>query len=181
MSLALQIMVPVMGSLVLLSYAWGLTRPDIPSSVLWGPLTPRVRRYWNVCALLTVLSYLYLWWLWAFDSPLDRDSDTALVCIQLFFLSSAATWMLWTICYIRGQSDRLLVTLNLWSTALASVGLLVMACRPQPATGWKQALAILSGIVLVIQHVLWDAIVWNSGFTLHATDDDDNNLKLFEP
>jgi hypothetical protein len=176
MSLALQIMIPVMGTLVLSSYAWGLTRKDIPPGLLWGPLTNGARRCWGICASLTVISYLYLWWLWAFDSPLSRDRDTALVCVQIVFLSSAATWMLWTISYIRGRADRVLVTLNLWTTALASVGILLIACLPQEPFEWKQALAIISGIVLVIQHVLWDAIVWNRGFTVQDSRSDNDEL-----
>lgn len=171
---ALQILVPVGGVCVLSSYAWGLTRPDVSRTQLWGTLQGRLQNFWTLCAFGTVLSYLFLWWLWAFDTPLqDTYESIALLVCQSLFLFSASLWMWFTIQYLRGQSPRWYITLCLWTTALSSIGLMILSHHvsfQKDIPRWKTQVALASGTFLMIQHVFWDALVWNEGFTRSQKD-----------
>jgi hypothetical protein len=163
MDLALKTIVPLGGAAVLGSYAWGLTRRDISGAELWGPLTGRVKVFWTVSAGLTAAAFLYLWWLWAFDQTLDGTRMDATLLIVSVFLLSAVLWMVLVVLYKRHVVPRWSITANLWVTAAASVGLMVLSDMEHNAT-WKNKVAVGAGTMLVIQHVFWDAILWDSGF-----------------
>lgn len=158
-------LIPAFGTVVLSSYAWGVTRKDISREQLWGPLTGRLKAYWAVSALLTAASYLFLWWLWAFDTELSGTDEVLLLVFQAVFLLSASLWMFLTVQHLRGRLPRWPITASLWTTAAASCGLMALSQRlPLAAPEWKRHIAVASGTMLVVQHVFWDAIVWNEGF-----------------
>jgi len=157
--------VPGFGVAVLGSYAWGATRSDVNKDKLWGPLKGNLFRYWLLSALLTASSFLYLWWLWAFDTKLSDTNEIVMLVFMCLFLVSASLWMYLTVQNARGKIARRWITWNLWTTAIASAGLMAMTTRlPLGIERWKQDLAIASGTMLVVQHVLFDAIFWNEGF-----------------
>jgi hypothetical protein len=161
----LLVLAPLFGSCILLSYLWGLTRSDVSSVWLWGPLTQDLRPYWLVSAFLTATSYLFLWWLWTFDLQLSRTDEMLVFLFEFVFLSSALMWMFITVWYMRVRCSRVYVSVNVWTTAIASGALLYMANHlPLDEPWWKRDLAVASGVMLVVQHVFWDAVVWNQGF-----------------
>ena len=87
-----------------------------------------------------------------------------LFLFQFVFLSSASLWMLVTVWYLRGWCSRAYVSASVWTTAVASCALLYIANHlPLEEPWWKRDLAVASGVMLVVQHVFWDAVVWNQG------------------
>jgi uncharacterized membrane protein len=116
--------------------------------------------------LLTAVSFLYLWWLWAWDQPrgVNAADDALLLGVLLVFLVSASLWMWCTLRVLSGHLSRKWLTLNLWTTAAASLGLAALTLSQPGDTPTKQYLAQASAAMLVIQHLFWDFIVWNSGF-----------------
>jgi hypothetical protein len=160
MNLALKVIVPVGGVTVLGSYVWGLRKEG--SSQLWGALDGPMKPFWILSALLTALSFLYLWYVWVWQESSDH---LFLLLTYAVFLLSASLWMWCTWQVISGDLSRVWLTLNLWTTALASFGFAIYSIWfPISSSSAQQLWVQACACMLVIQHVFWDAIVWNATF-----------------
>jgi hypothetical protein len=152
--------VPLGGVLVLSTYVWGLRQKDI-APLLWGEALsrPKVKVYWSAFAVLTAVSFLYLFTLWS----ILADEEVAPWWLWLGFLVSAICWMPLSIAALRQHPVRLWVSVNLWCTALFSIGFLWYALADyEKEHHGSQRLAVVASLFMVIQHLVWDAMVWDA-------------------
>jgi len=159
------------GFFVLLSYAYTYQHPK--SIYLWGGLTNTWFFIWLISVLLTVISYIFLWYMFIFildDVKLFKIDmwvgDALLHIIYIVFLTSASQWAYIAIGDIeRGMKTRW-TFLNLWMTGVASFMLFVLCCAmsldhvDQTTKTWM----ILTSGWMMIHHVGFDAIFWLSTF-----------------
>lgn len=163
----------VAGAGVLGSYAWGLQQPQ--ASKLWGPVLsqPDIKKAWSVFAVLTALSFLYLlvyvWFLLDDESATFFGEDFgslgeslyATGFIVLTLVASGYMYLALRQRQLKRYSKAL--SANLWSVAGASglLFLLPMATSDGDTMAFKHIAARVSGTLLLIQHLVWDAVVWN--------------------
>ena len=163
-----------LGACVLGSYGYLARQPD--NSEYWGPLKGSVLIFWGISALMTAISFLYMstYWLLLADrntttvwSKPIQDMFPILLAVYLVFLLSAALWVGVTV-YAKRTGSRAAsrgVTALLWSTAAASMAMLVlMVGTREPTLGWRQPLAVLAAALVAAHHLIFDSILWREGW-----------------
>jgi len=149
------------GGHVLYSYAAGVQSPDRAGLLVgwpWAVLWP-----WIASAVLTALAFLYLQWyvVWWIDG---EEIGVLLAVAHSLFLSSAQHWMMLSLASFKERAYRPWVSANLVVTAIASVLYAAALIGVDEESKLHYGLSVASGVVLVAQHVVWDAIVWNLDF-----------------
>lgn len=158
--------VPIAGAGVLGTYAWGLSQ-KVDKKRLWGGLKGKLKLYWGLTALATAVSFIYLYWLFGFGIDDDSFDYNSLIIAYIIFFVGAITWMPTTILHMKKSTrlNRGFVSSELWLTAVGSAMILHHANNlPDKEAEWKKILATTSGILMLIQHLFWDAIVWDNTF-----------------
>lgn len=165
----------VFGAVILYSYSRLARRTD--SNQYWGGLEGPLFKYWLVSALVTAPSFLFLVFNWCFlldedtatvyGTPLD-DAYAIILSVLIVFLVSAALWVTVTIAARNGgRLASFSLTVNLWTTALASVALFLLAIGTRAggeSVDWKEAVCSVAGFFVASHHVVWDAEVWRATF-----------------
>lgn len=161
--------VPVLGAGVLGTYAYGLTR-KVDKGRFWGGLRQKkLKMFWGLTAILTAVSFLYLYWLFGFglEDQTDRTYYQLLVVGYVIFFLGALFWMPHTVDHLRKPTGtkRSLIRMDLWLTSIGSGFILYSSTHlPGEESEWKKNLALSSGILMLVQHIFWDAIIWDSTF-----------------
>ena len=165
--------VPVLGAGVLGTYAYGLTQ-KVDKHKLWAGLGhKKLKMFWGLTAMLTAISFIYLYWLFGFglEDETNHDFYHVLIAGYVIFFIGALAWMPATISHLSkpSQIKRQLVRVALWLTAIGSGFILhssvnLPSASPGEESEWKKRLALSSGILMLVQHLFWDAIVWDSTF-----------------
>lgn len=163
------------GTVVLVSYAWGLATHPSAVDALWGGIPPWLRTICTVNMILAALGYL------AFTAYLlfVLDLETVHLGIQAGFkafnvlyaliLVPSALWMPLTFAYLAhpGNLLWLAIRLVLFIVGLAALGLLsaLLNIRPREPT-WFFWLAFSGAIFFVIQTALLDTLIWTYFFNV---------------
>jgi hypothetical protein len=167
----------ILGNFVVGSYIWLAFFSNISSEeleVFWAGLSPTNHRtifyFWFGSMVLTVVSFLYMTYMFIFQSEdwfvFDENFDTNrayLLACYVVFLLSATAWAPLTFYSIRnGGSYKNLVILCLWLTALSCVGFAVFIFNIAENTIDSTTLTLLKigAIIVVFHHVVLDATVW---------------------
>lgn len=163
-----------LGAAVVGSYIYLAQRPD--ANMFWGGLKGKLLVFWAISALITALSFLYIWTYVYFlaDAKMTNvwnrslhDSYGILLAIYSVFMFSAACWVAVSVLAKNGVSwASKAVTAVLWSTAISSMALFVFLIGLREmdtnVTTAKAGLAILAGSFLFAHHLTWDAEIWRS-------------------
>lgn len=161
--------VPVLGAGVLGTYAYGATR-KMDKNRLWGGLRQKkLKIFWGLTALLTAVSFIYLYWLFGFglNDQTDHTYYQLLISGYVIFFLGALFWMPHTVDHLRKPTltKRHFIRIDLWLTAIGSGFILHSAAHlPGEESEGKKKLALSSGILMLVQHLFWDAIIWDSTF-----------------
>tara|TARA_Y100000996_G_C22346943_1_gene571131 strand:+ start:54 stop:518 length:465 start_codon:yes stop_codon:yes gene_type:complete len=150
-NLTLSIEILLGGIFVLYSYYWASLQPNAPS--LWAGLS-HYRYLWIVSGLLTAFSFLFI--------SLELCQKTTLIepiYTYLCFLCILIPSAFWAWVTLRIQ-HWLLVGYVLWLCAAGSIGLFVLLLQ------YNQISLTLCGIMLLIQHVGLDGLLWYFAFLL---------------
>lgn len=154
------------GAHVLGSYAAGVQSPHRARLLVGWPI--HVLWPWIASAVLTAVSFLYVqwyvvWWIAA------EEIGVLLGVAHSLFLASAQHWMMLSIASFDDRALKPWVSANLVVTAIASVLYLAALVRVEQESQLHYGLGVASGVVLVAQHVVWDAVVWNVDFWRQAS------------
>lgn len=122
---------------------------------LWANLEGPLFWIWLISALLTVISYMYLFVFFVF---FNTQHEPVLCALYTVFLSSAAQWGAFAITDSFYGEKSTFILINLMLTGAASVGIALVAFIV------GDPIAYAAAIILVLHHVIMDAIVWYRGF-----------------
>ena len=136
---------------VLLSYWWVSHQRD--AQKLWGGIESKW--IWKIGGTLTAIGFLYIAY---YLIGTNVVITTSLIVTYVFFYLSAGTWVFVTVMAIRNPTlvNKGVVFLNLMCTAITS-GLIMFLLSPELK---KDVLLTISLILLCVQHVILDLVVW---------------------
>ena len=167
------------GSLVLISYAIGFSRTDDPM-LLWGGLGENAWKFVVPFMLLAIIGFLIYWWTilisvdisvvralrWPWSKQSDGKGANRLFFALLTFLIPSIFWLEATIFHMNNNYGWTPV-LPIGILILAAIGnimfgLLAFSAYQDDLQGSK--LMLLGSVLLGIQCVIYDGIIWNAMF-----------------
>lgn len=122
---------------------------DVFSSRMW--------KVWILSMIITVLSVLYVYYYYVFEEEMEGWKRTLFVVSTFTFLISAISWSI-SINYLAKHKDQstLIERIPLNVTALATIGILIAVLYSKNNT-----ILILASIIIVIHHLIFDALIWS--------------------
>ena len=117
--------------------------------------TPKILKIWTLSMIITTASVLYIYYYYIFRRKLEKWTRSLFVTSTIVFLISA---MLWSVTIRYGETNtkgRDIEKYPLYLTALATIGILISVLYS--TNDW---LVITAASIIVIHHLLLDAIVW---------------------
>jgi hypothetical protein len=166
----------ITGTLVLVSYVYGVAKMDDPNQ-LWGGIPESWRTLNVTCMFISAIGFLIMWWffLYRWDATMvetvqwpwgegDSGGHTRLMIAFLLVTIPSMLWLELTAYHIQTDATwtQWLVIGNLWLVCLGNLllGLFAWSAHQQGITS-DSIWPVIGAGMLSIQVVINDGILWN--------------------
>jgi hypothetical protein len=138
---------------------------------LWAGLTGWVYQAWLVSMILTVISYLYLGYMfvWGIQDAYvfewtGAEVEPWLCSLYTLFLGSAAQYAFIALRDLKNKEKSVYLSINLWLTGFISLLIGASAVAINGVSDLHNILSIITGFIIALHHVFFDAIYWLQTF-----------------
>ena len=165
--------VVLQGLFVVFSYIL-IYRNESKYTEYFAGLTGSMFMLWAVSVAFTITSYFLLLYVFVWEckpescsllSMSHENTVLTLLCIYTVFLGSAAQYAGFTVNDVTRDSKSTALALNLWTTGIASLLICICAILIVGIEESWYYISIVSGVILAIHHIIFDAYYWYSTFT----------------
>ena len=149
-------------------------RNDNKYTEYFAGLTGYMFMLWVTSVAFTIASYFLLLYVFIWECKADscsllsmthENTILTLLCLYIVFLGSAAQYAGFTVNDVTRDSKSTALSLNLWTTGVASLLIAISAFLLEGIPEVWYYVSVVSGVILAIHHIVFDAYYWYSTFT----------------